>query len=377
MRTKFLWWSGAALVVGLLGCQLTPKRGPTPVWYDVGQVHRDVTTVSPEAQMWFDRGLGLAFGFNHEEAVLCFEKAAAADPRCAMAYWGKAYALGPNYNSPLPDPSALATSHAALARALAELDDETPLERALVQALRARDAAAPPADRAPLDAAYAEAMRTVQFRFPDDADVAALTAEAVMQLRPWGLWSHDGVAAPETPEIRAILEPALARWPDHPALCHLYIHTMEAGPEVARALPAAERLESLAFGLGHLVHMPSHAYVWTGRYDNVIRVNVQAVEVDDAFAEMRGRHNVFTAYRIHNLHFVAYGAMWDGRRELALRYARRIPDEIPADLVDAMPDLFEIFIATPYHVMVRFGMWEEILAEPEPTRPSVASCTFF
>jgi tetratricopeptide (TPR) repeat protein len=187
-----------------------------------------------------------------------------------------------------------------------------------------------------------------------------------MQLRPWGLWSHDGVAAPETPAIRAVLEPALDRWPEHPALCHFYIHTMEAGPEVAKALPAARRLEDLTPGLGHLVHMPSHIYVWTGHYDDVVRVNLEAVDIDDEFVEHAGRDNLYTAYRIHNYHFVTYGAMWEGRRALALEYARRLCDEIPEGLLTAMPDLFEVFTATPYHAMVRFGMWDELLEEPEP-----------
>jgi tetratricopeptide (TPR) repeat protein len=365
----------ATLAVGvmLVSCS-TPERETTePAYYDTGVVHRAVTTRSGEAQKWFDRGLALCFGFNHAEAVVCFERAAQADPGCAMAYWGKAYALGPNYNDAAPLDAAMEAAYGAHQRAVQELDDETEAERALVIALGSRQAINAPNDRSGLDRAYADAMRRAHELFPDDADVAALTAEAVMQLRPWGLWSSEGVAAPETPQIRAILEPALERWPEHPALCHLYIHTMEAGPEVERAIPAARRLEGLTPGLGHLVHMPSHIYVWTGHYADVIRTNVEAVRVDDLFADDRGRANFYTAYRVHNYHFVAYGAMWDGQRELALHYARAIPGEIPAELIEGVPDIFEIFVATPYHVMVRFGMWEELLAEPEPTLPSVVA----
>lgn len=354
------------------GCSGLGFRSSTPDPYDIGVVHRSVTTDVPECQLWFDRGLGLCFGFNHEEAILCFEKAAEADPGCAMAYWGKAYALGPNYNMPVIEDSANDAAVDAIAMAVAALDDETDAERALVEATRARYALPAPADRSELDQAYAVAMRKVRARFPDDADIAGLTAEAVMQLRPWGMWSPEGVPAPELPEIRSILEDGLERWPSHPVICHLYIHAMEAGPEVEKAVPAARTLEDLTPGLGHLVHMPSHIYVWTGRYDDVIRTNVEACAVDDAFVAHRGRENFFTAYRIHNYHFVAYGGMWEGRRELALEYSRAIPGEIPASLVQAYPDVFEIFIATPYHVQVRFGLWDEILAEPEPASELLA-----
>ena len=352
-----------ALLV-LLGCRTLGTEAP--VHYDVGVVHREVSTASPEAQLWFDRGLGLTYGFNHEEAIACFERAAEADPRCAMAYWGKAYALGPNYNNTGMTAEASEAAFAALQRALAELEGATPAERALIGALEARYALPAPADRSTLEAAYAEEMRAVRAAFPDDGDVAALCGEALMMLRPWKLWSPAGEPAPETPEIRAVLEAGLARWPDHPALCHLYIHAMEAGPEAARAVPAAESLEPLTPGLGHLIHMPSHIYTWTGRYDDVVRVNVEAVEVDDAFVEHAGRDNFYTLYRLHNYHFVAYGAMFEGRRELALEYSRDLVGEIPPTLLAQIPDFLDVFTATPYHVLVRFGLWEEILAEPEP-----------
>ncbi len=348
----------------LLGCRGT---GPHPTHFDVGVIQREVTTDSSEAQLWFDRGLGLSFGFNHEEAIRCFERALEADPGCAMAWWGKAWANGTNYNSPAMSEEASRAAHEALLQALRNRKGCTPVEHDLIEALRARYTWPAPEDRAPLEKAYADAMREVHARHPDDPDVAALFAEALMQLRPWQLWSPEGEPAPELAEIRSVLEPALERWPDHPALCHLYIHAMEAGPEVARAIPAARNLEDLTPGLGHLIHMPSHIYVWTGRYDDVIRVNLEAVDVDDAFVDYAGRESFYTAYRVHNYHFVAYGGMWEGQRELALEYSRRLVDEIPASLLALAPDLFDVFTATPYHVLVRFGMWEEILDEPEPT----------
>jgi tetratricopeptide (TPR) repeat protein len=364
---------GFALLL-LAACEAPEKGAPSlPIYYDTPNVKRKVTTASPDAQLWFDRGLALTFGFNHEEAVACFEKAAAADPGCAMAHWGKANALGPNYNDPAPDEARSRAAREAADRAVAALDGETAAEKALVNALRARYASTNPEDRARLDKDYAARMRKVYAAFPDDADVCALTGEALMQVIPWALWDHAGKPAPETAEIRRVLEAGLARWPNHPALCHLYIHAMEAGPEVGKAIPAAQTLENLTPGLGHLVHMPSHAYVWTGRYEDVIRTNVQACKVDDVFARERGKNNLYTAYRIHNYHFVAYGAMWDGQRELALKYARAIPGQIPPELMAAIPDLFDIFVATPYHVMVRFGLWDEMIAEPEPAKELLAT----
>lgn len=359
-----------------IGCQSTPRHSDAPLHYDIGVIEREVTTTSPEAQLWFDRGLGMCYGFNHEEAVRCFERAAEIDPHCAMAYWGKAYALGPNYNNTEMTPETCQGSFDAVTRARAEMEHCTPAEKALIEATAARYPSPDvSSDRAPIDAAYANAMRDVLADYPDDADIAALTAEALMMRQPWKMWSPDGEAAPLTPEIRELLERSLRRWPDHPALCHLYIHTMEAGPEVAKAIPAARRLENLTPGLGHLIHMPSHIYTWTGLYDDVVRVNVEAVEVDGKYVEHGGRENFYTLYRLHNYHFVAYGAMWQGRRELALEYARELVTEIPDSLLAAFPDFLDIFVATPYHVMVRFGMWEELLAEPEPAEELLAART--
>ncbi len=353
------------LTLSLVGCAATASDR-TPVYYDIGEVHRPVSTESAEAQLWFDRGLALCFGFNHEEAIACFQKATQIDPGFAMAYWGIAYALGPNYNNPEMSEAAWQQSFAALIQAERWQDRCTPVERGLIAATLVRQPSGTPQDRAPLDQAYAEAMRQLYRAFPDDADVAALTAEALMMLRPWKLWSPEGEPAPETAEIRAVLEPALQRWPNHPALCHLYIHTMEAGPEVGLATPAAERLEDLTPGIGHLVHMPSHIYIWTGRYQDAVRVNQVAVAKDRAYVEHAGRLNFYTLYRLHNYHFVAYGGMWSGQRAIAMEAARQIEQEIPAPLLQDAADFVEIFLATPLHVMVRFGMWEEILAEPEP-----------
>jgi len=362
-----------AVLLCLVGCQNAEPEIETPLYYDVGVVHREVTTSSPEAQQWFDRGLGLAYGFNHEEAIVCFELAAEADPDCAMCYWGKAYALGPNYNNVEMTEEASQSAYETIQSAVEKMGKATDAEKALIEALQTRYAWPAPEDRTELEQAYADAMRKVWAAHPEDGDVAALTGEAVMMLRPWKLWSPEGEPAPETPEIRSILEAGLEHSPNHPALCHLYIHTMEAGPQAAKAISSAQTLETLTPGLGHLIHMPSHIYTWTGRYDDVIRVNQRAVEVDRAFVEHAGRNNFYTLYRLHNFHFVAYGAMFAGRREIAMAAARELVTEIPPDLLAEFADFLDVFVGTPYHVMVRFGLWKEILEEPEPAEELYAA----
>lgn len=344
-----------------------------PVYYDIGDVHRSVTAAEgSDAQLWFDRGLALSYGFNHEEAIRCFDRAIEADPACAMAFWGKAYALGPNYNNPVVSPEANDAAMQALAAA-AKIEDKPSVEKDLLTAVAMRHASPAPDDRAALEAAYADAMRKLHAKYPDDADIAALTAEALMMLQPWKLWSADGTPATVTSEIRGVLEPALARWPEHPALCHLYIHTMEAGPEVAKALPVAKNLEQLMPGLGHMVHMPSHIYIWSGRYADSLRVNQAAVAKDRVYAEYAGRKNFYTLYRLHNYHFIAYSAMFTGQKKIALQAAHEIVKQIPADFLVDMADFLDIFVATPMHVMVRFGMWDEILRVPEPAAELLAT----
>lgn len=217
--------------------------------------------------MWFDRGLAMCFGFNHEEAVRCFEKAHKADPSLAIALWGMAYAWGPNINNLEIEAHQIAQAAACLRLAELNTSKTTKLERALIKALAQRYAVPVPADRRPLNEAYANAMRKVYQQCPDDPLVAALFAESRMNLRPWKHWTPEGQPAPETPGIVAVLEKAQKRSPDHPALCHLYIHTMEASPTPEKALPAANALRDRMPGLGHLLHMPSHIDILVTNYD--------------------------------------------------------------------------------------------------------------
>lgn len=356
------------LILGLLLFATAALAGPGEALYfgAHGARHYTITTSSAEAQSWFNQGLTLCYGFNHAEAIRSFEQAAQEDPDCPMAQWGIAYAWGPHINNPAMDEQANAAARTAADRAMALRQRATPTERALIEALDRRYAQPVPEDRAPLDRAYADAMRAVWQARRDDPDVGALFAESLMNLRPWDLWTADGKMQPGTDEIIATLESVLAMEPLHPAANHFYIHTMEASPTPEKALPAADRLRVLVPWAGHLVHMPAHIDIRLGRYTAAATANQKAIAADLAYVEKAGREGFYTIYRAHNYHFLAYAAMFDGRRDLALEAAREMVREIPLEIVRAFPDFLDGFPAVPYHVMVRFGMWDEMLAEPQP-----------
>ncbi len=321
----------AALCSSVAGQSADPQVGD---YYDLGGFHRAATTDSAAAQVWFDRGLAMCYGFNHEEAVRCFEQALAADPGMPMALWGIAYAWGPNINN--MEIAADQMAQAALAIRFAKLhaSRSSSLEQELIDALATRYAMPVPEDREPLNARYAAAMREVYAKHDDDPVVTALFVESLMNLQPWKHWSPEGKPAKETPEIVDVLERGLSRWPDHPALCHLYIHVMEASPTPEKALPAANQLRDAMPGVGHLVHMPSHIDVLLGDYERVIAVNERAIVKDTEFARQQGQHNFYTLYRVHNYHFLVYGAMFDGQSELALRTARELMQQVPEDMLE-------------------------------------------
>jgi tetratricopeptide (TPR) repeat protein len=356
------------LILGLLLFATAALAGPGEALHfgAHGARHHTITTSSAAAQSWFNQGLTLCYGFNHAEAIRSFEQAAQEDPDCPMAQWGIAYAWGPHINNPAMDEQANAAARAAADRAMALRQRATPTERALIEALDRRYAQPVPEDRAPLDRAYADAMRAVWQARRDDPDVGALFAESLMNLRPWDLWTADGKMQPGTDEIIATLESVLAMEPLHPAANHFYIHTMEASPTPEKALPAADRLRELVPWAGHLVHMPAHIDIRLGRYTAAATANQKAIAADLAYVEKAGREGFYTIYRAHNYHFLAYAAMFDGRRDLALEAAREMVREIPLEIVRAFPDFLDGFPAVPYHVMVRFGMWDEMLAEPQP-----------
>jgi tetratricopeptide (TPR) repeat protein len=360
-------------------------------YYDLGTYTRPVTTSAPEAQRWFDRGLIWAYGFNHEEAVSCFEQALVRDPDCAMAHWGVGYALGPNYNKPwaafdeadLRTSTARATAAVSLAGQIAA--GVTPVERALIGALRWRYAQDElPDEREAWNQRYAEAMVQVYDAFAGDLDVAALYADALMNLTPWQLWdlrTGEPAEGAQTVRAQAVLDRAL-RSPGgrtHPGILHMYIHLMEMSPYPERARPAAERLRGLAPDAGHLRHMPTHLDLLCGDYARVVASNTAAIAADEKYAARSGVMNFYTLYRVHDYHFKIYGAMFLGQAQAALEAADALEAAIPEKLLRVesppMADWLEGFLTMRVHVLVRFGRWSEILELPLPADPALYSVT--
>ncbi|MDX3530682.1 hypothetical protein P1P75_30805 [Streptomyces sp. ID05-39B] len=361
-------------------------------YYDLGGHRRTVTTSSAEAQRWFDRGLVWSYAFHHEEAVACFERAVRADPDCAMAHWGIAYALGPNYNKPWEffDDQDLAQTvertHAAVELAHDKaVAAATPVERALIGALRARyPQERPAADCSVWNEPYADAMAAVHALAPDDLDVAALYADALMNLTPWQLWdlgTGEPAEGARTREARAVLDAALATEAGrrHPGLLHFHIHLMEMSPIPEAALAAADRLRDLVPDAGHLQHMPSHLEVLCGDYRAVVSDNTRAIAADEKYVARSGAMNFYTLYRAHNHHFRIYGAMFLGRSQVALEAADRLEECLPEELLRVesppMADWLEAFLAMRVHVLIRFGRWDDILQLPAPADPRLYSTT--
>jgi len=357
-------------------------------YFDLGTWSRKVTTNRPEAQLWFDRGLVWLYGFNHEEAIVCFEKALAADPDCVMAHWGIAHAIGPNYNKlweffgPDEKVAALDRAHRSLAAAAAVADHAMPVERALLAALAARFPNDPAIeDYGPWNDGFAKEMREVHAAFPDDLDVTAIFAEALMNRTPWQLWdlrTGGPAEGASTLEAQAALEHAFASDPaarDHPGLLHMYTHLMEMSPNPEKALCHGDRLVDLVPDSGHLVHMATHIDVLCGDYQNVVWRNLRATQVDRKFVDHAGGENFYTIYRVHNLHFVIYGAMFLAQPAPALAAAEALRAALPDPVVRFMPEFFEAFIGMKLHVLIRFGRWQDILAEPFPEDPKLYSYT--
>ncbi|NEC84477.1 hypothetical protein [Streptomyces sp. SID12501] len=359
--------------------------------YDLGTHGRRVTTSSAEAQKWFDRGLVWTYGFHHEEAVACFEAAAAADPDCAMAHWGIAYALGPNYNKPWESfdgedlARTVARTHAAVELAQRKAAGATPAEQALIGALRARYPQAEAVEDCSVwNEPYADSMRTAYDLAPDDLDIAALYADALMNLTPWQLWNvrtGEPAEGSRTLAAKAVLERAIATGAGsrHPGLLHLYIHLMEMSATPETALPAADRLRGLVPDAGHLQHMPTHLDVLCGDYRRVVADNGAAIVADEKFRERSGAMNFYTLYRAHNHHFRIYGAMFLGQSRTALEAAARLEAAVPEELLRVqsppMADWLEGFLAMRVHVLIRFGRWSDILGLPLPADPSLYCVT--
>ncbi|MEM6462231.1 MAG: tetratricopeptide repeat protein [Pseudomonadota bacterium] len=352
-------------------------------YYDLGPYRRAITTASAEAQTWFDRGLNWCYGYNHGEAVSCFKRALEADADCAMAHWGVAYALGPNYNmqwhhfDPAGKAEALAGAYDATQKALSLAGSLSPMERALIEALPARYPQREPIDdQVPWNVDFANAMRMAWQTLPDDLEIGTIFSEAIMNVTPWQMWDlkTGGIAeGAGTAEVRAVLERAMADTPgamDHPGILHLYVHLMEMSPHPELALKAGDRLREIAPDSGHLIHMPTHIDVLCGHYRDALVYNQKASAADRKFLEREGGMNFYTAYRIHNYHFAIYGAMFLGQYEPALVAAEELIETTPEALLKLpsppMADFIESYISMKSHVYIRFGKWREIIAEPLP-----------
>ncbi|MBO6513764.1 MAG: tetratricopeptide repeat protein [Phycisphaerales bacterium] len=355
--------------VGLLGgCSSVERsdRDATAKRYSgFGNYTRPITTDSSAAQEWFDQGIQLMYGFNHDEAIRSFEMAAEVDPSAAMAWWGVAYCQGININDPAMTEERSQRGREAADKALAALDDESAVEWALVEALSKRYAWPAPEDRSGLDQAYADAMGSVYGRFGGDGDVGTLYGESLMNLQPWDYWGGDGSPKGRILEVVEVLERVMREHPEHPGAKHFYIHAVEASDDPDRAVAAAEDLIDLVPGSGHLVHMPSHIFIRVGRYEDAAASNIAAIEADRAYFKDAPEPGLYAMYYGHNLHFLSYASMMSGNYERALKAARDIEAEMPEGALRAYAGLIDGIMPNSLHVMIRFGKWEEVLEEPD------------
>ena len=373
--TRYIFAGCIATFILFAGCSRAKAPAESsapkaPLYDNLGSYRVTITTSSPDAQRYFDQGFTLSYAFNHAEAIRAFRQAATFDPSCAMCYWGVAFALGPNINAPISEEAAR-DAFAAIEQARKLAGSASEKERAYIDALAKRYAPDPKAERAPLDRAYADAMREVVKRFPDDLDAATLFAQSLMDTSPWNYWNQDGSPRAFTNEVVASLESVLARKPDHMGAIHLYIHAVEASPNPGRALEYADRLPALAPGAGHIVHMPAHIYLRTGRYDAASLANQNARKADDVyFAGDRAIGNMMyeIGYYPHNIHFFVASASMEGRRADALKAADEVRAKMPADMLrdPAMGGMVQHMQLTPLFTKVRFGLWSDVLAEAAP-----------
>jgi tetratricopeptide (TPR) repeat protein len=350
--------------------------------YELGNYCRPVTTMSDSSQRWFDRGLIWAYGFNHEEAIECFQRAIKEDGNCALAFWGLAYASGPNYNKPWEFfdeedfNETVKKADVAAKEARLQEDSASPLEQALIEALQSRY----PSDLSrkfdqddikAWNRSYADAMENVYAAYPDDLDVATLFADALMNVTPWGLWdlkTGEPAVGGHTLEAKAVLERALddPASDRHPGLLHMYIHLMEMSSTPEVALPKANLLRGLVPDAGHLHHMPTHLDILCGDYESAAIWNLEAIKADEKFLSRAGPVNFYTLYRSHDYHFRIYAAMFAGQSKVALESVADLEASLPENLLRVasppMADWLEGFLSVRIHVLIRFGMWQDILA---------------
>jgi len=340
-----------------------------PLFKGLDGINFKITTKSPEAQQYFNQGMMLAYGFNHAEAARSFYEATRLDSSCAMSYWGFAYVLGPNYNAGM-EPDNLMRAYEAVQKADRHSAGCNQKERDLIEALTHRYSNDPGKPRPALDSAYAARMRLVYNKYPKDEDIAALFAESLMDLHPWDLFRKDGTAQPWTPEIIAVIENSLKLAPRHAGLHHFYIHAMEMSEEAGRAMSSAAILGELAPGSGHLVHMPSHTYIRTGKYHEGALANLKAVEADSTYTDACHAFGVYPlAYYPHNYHFLAACATLGGESKNAMLGANRTKSHAYKKLMlNPYWTTLQHFYCIPLFVQVKLGRWNEILNTPEPDK---------
>jgi tetratricopeptide (TPR) repeat protein len=347
---------------------------PATLMPGLGDLHHPVSTKNPQAQQFFDQGLRLIYAFNHDEAARSFQRAADFDPKLAIAYWGIAEAVGPNYNDPASE-ERFKQAHEAIQKAVDLSANASPSEQAYIQAMAKRFPEDPKADLRKAAEDYRDAMREVMKQYPDDLDAATLFAEAGMNLHPWGLWHQDGSPEAGTEEIVATIESVIQRDPNHLGAVHYYIHAVEASNTPERALAGANKLASLAPGAGHIVHMPAHVYIRTGDYAAAVKTNEDAAEVDRAYIKATGVQGIYPMmYYSHNLHFIAMCASMNGDYAAAKKNADMLTAHVAPD-VKEMPPL-EGFMTIPMSVDIRFHKWNDILKMPAPD-PAMKTTTVF
>ncbi len=337
--------------------------GHTKLFDNFGTWHRAVSTKSAEAQKYFDQGLRQLYGFEMQGSERSFRKAAEADPSCAMAWWGVAMSLGPHINVPaLPDRTHGAFEAIQKARGL--MAGASDVEKALIEALSHRYRDPQPSDvkdEMAAETEYSNAMGEAAKRFASDPDVSTLYAESMMDLQPWDYWNGDGTPKGNTERIVATLEDVMKKFPNQPGANHYYIHAVEASKHPEKALAAADRVRTIMPGVGHMTHMPSHIYERVGHYDESAAANRKAIEYDNVYRPFTGPMDFFPMYSGHNVHFLGYTLMKQGRSAEAMEKAKRIYELLPVEMMKAMPG-FDVFRAEADYFDVQFGHWDDVLA---------------
>lgn len=355
------------LLIPLTAILFVQAESPKAQRFDGLGKHSRLVTKHSEAQTYFDQGLAFLFAFNHDEAIRSFEHAATLDPDCPMIYWGIAIANGSHINKPEQDISREKAAVVALEKARKLSRSASPADQALIAALAKRYSNPPPKEREKLNKAYSAAMKKAWEKFPGDADIGALYAESMMNLRPWDLWTQDGKPHPGTLTIVETLEAVLKANPNHPLGLHLYIHAVEASDNPARAAKPADRLRDLQPGLGHMVHMPAHIDLRLGQWQKAVIANEKAILADAAYRKKSPKQGFYHLYMAHNHHMLAFAAMMQGQSKKALRAVRDMVGGVPKEWVAVKENaaIADGFLAAPLEVMMRFGLWDDILKEPE------------